>query len=226
MTRRHKILVGTCLLGIGAVTALGASGNSTSDTIVSRASVPGIGRVAGYLRPGTRVTSPLKVPRARRITQRELQAEQRLEATVTSTLASSEDQGLPQNVAAVKGDLAEDLFLVKAAVGCDRVPRAALALYTYAFTRPALRPEVDNLATLRSTSHLSQSCRRVRVAIVEWQGVHVTGSKATAMLTGRYEIETRHGWKGDGRVWRVDARRLAGRWKMAILAEDEPDLRD
>lgn len=221
-----RLLLPVCLFGWAVATALSNPGESTRRTVVAQTVLPGIGQVDGYLKPSTRVLPPLKVPHARPITRDELQAEQRREVALESMLKFAADQGPPRQIAVVKRDVATNLFLVEAAVGCDRIPHAALAVYGYVFTSPALHFEVDNLAALRRTSRLGQTCRRVRLVITKWQGVHVAGGNATAILRGRYEIRRGSGWKGDRRTWRVAARYASGRWKMATVAEDEPDVKD
>ncbi len=53
----------------------------------------------------------------------------------------------------VKRDVGTDLFLDQAAVACEPIPQAALAVYAYIFAPPALQPELDNLEVNRRGVH-------------------------------------------------------------------------
>lgn len=219
-----------------AATVLAACGSATdaSNTVatppprvVTRAAVPGIGEVVGYVRPGTHVRAPARVPRTKLVTESELNREMTLHERLARDVQPSPDRGAPAEIARVRRDVADDLFLDQAAVGCDRSPRASFAVFAFIWAPPSRRPELDNLRAGQPARDVRQSCRRFRLRIGRWQGIRIRGNRATAMLTGYREWREGRRWRATSPPGRTVSRMallsLHGRWRLAVEEEEYPD---
>ncbi len=115
----------------------------------------------------------------------------------------------------------------QAAVACEPIPQAALAVYAYIFAPPALQPELDNLEVNRRGVHYPvASCQRTRLRL-SWQGVVLDRSGASGMATGVYEHPGRgNRSQPDHRIFRFHATQAKGHWALDNLAVDNPDYHD
>jgi hypothetical protein len=181
--------------------------------------------IAGHLRPGTAVRPPAHIPASRVISEARLMFNERLEYRTYSAPGPATDSGPAAVVARIKRQVGKRLFLTGAAVACVQIPRSALAVYDYIYTRPSYRGEIDNLYTSLGAEG-PQDCDQVRLRISDWQGVRVHDSHAQAGLTGRIEKLDQGEWSGHRIVWRLELRRVGTEWKIAVEGSRDLDYKD
>jgi hypothetical protein len=218
----------TAALFLVAVLTVGCdeSNSASRQTVVTKAHVPGIGTISGFLRPGTPVRPPARIPPSRRISRAELRAQFKAEREVADRVRPGPDAGPARMIEAVKRSISRRLFIEGAAVACARFPRAAFAAFDHVYTSPALRAEVNNLTSSKAAPDVRQACRRFRLRISDWQGVEVRANRAFAALTGRSEHLEGSTWRGERRIWRLELRQVQRQWKIAIEHAENPDYRD
>lgn len=224
--RFRRTLAGLAVAGLvtGGLLILSDRSGEGEDR-VTRAQVPGIGDIAGAVRPDTRVRPPARIPRPGRrgdaISRRMSVAQNRAYREANP----GENSGSGAEREAVRAALADKLFLWAAAYACVRPPPAALAVLDYVFVAPQRRPELHNLIAA-SGKQGRQQCPPIRLRIDAWDGVSVRGDAATAVLRGAKETRVDARWEPRRHEWRAVLQRTGGDWKIAALAGEDLDYRD
>lgn len=192
---------------------------------ITHAFVPGIGRIGTVLPRGTQVQPPAEVPRyAHKLTSKELDREQRYQDKVANRIHPGPDVGPPETVREVKHAVVKELFLREAAVACDWVPRAGLAVYAWVHVSPAQIPEVNQAYTWRKQYEGSKHCVPTRLRVDRWARVRIRDSiHADVMLRGAYEYRGKKHWRQSRRIWYLAMRKKSDRWRISVVAQDQPD---
>ncbi|HEX2088188.1 MAG TPA: hypothetical protein VHF89_21050, partial [Solirubrobacteraceae bacterium] len=195
------------------------------DELVTHATVPGIGRIEGFVAADARVRPPAVVPRVGRLGPEGARALAAAAERAYALARPGEDSGPRAERERVERSLKEKLYLTRAATGCLRPPPAALAVYAFVFAPPQQQPELENLQTKR-TLRGRQRCVRNRLRVDELSGVQVRGDEARAVLRGAAETRRDGEWESREHEWRALLRRVDGDWKIAALDGNDLSYED
>lgn len=217
----RRVVTTILVVGLGAC----AFAPSAAGFRVDHAFVPGIGRIGTVLPRGTKVHPPAEVPEwAHKLTSKELDREQRYQDKVANRIEPGPDVGPAGVIRDVKHAVTKELFLREAAVACNWVPRAGLAVYAWIHLSPVQVPEVDQAYTWRKDYEGDKRCIPVRLRVDEWERVRVRDSwHADVMLRGAYEYRGKHRWRQSRRTWWLAMRKKHGRWRISVVAQELPD---
>jgi hypothetical protein len=212
----------TLAAALAAALAPGASASFRVD----HAFVPGIGRVGTSLPSDTELRPPAEIPRARPVTNDELDRMWAREARLGARVQKGPDAGPRETIEQIKRAVPRLIFLHKVVYTCAPYPKAGLWIYSRVFAGRDRQTRLNWLEYGRRRSKDDEpACEPVRVEFERWHGVRVgpEGRRAQAMLSGRLEFLRRGLWRREEyTVWKLKLRRDGEGWRIAILDQTQP----
>lgn len=212
-----------CLGLLSTGTLLPGCGPPDAGDPVTRARVPGVGVISGYVGRTDHVAPRLKVPSANNVPGRAVDLEQPIRRLYARRLDRVE--GDPATVAAIKADVRKRLFLSDASYGCIKPPRAAGVVLAHVYAPPTLSLALAYLDE-RRRAELPQQCDRQKVRVDSWQGIEVDGRRAFVRATGRRNAAVGFATMRDRFQARLELTLTDAGWKIALHAERNVDRDD